>query len=112
MTAPPSNQDVFQAISDPTRRQLLELLADQELPIAALASRFPLSRTAINKHLSVLSHAGLVSARKSGRETRFRLTAEPLAQVKQWMSFFEQYWDDRLVDLKKYVESDVDEQPY
>ncbi|AGE20939.1 MULTISPECIES: ArsR/SmtB family transcription factor [Geobacillus] len=98
--------DVFHAIADPTRRQMLQLLADNELSIAAIAKSFPISRTAVNKHLRVLSEAGLVSCRKTGRETRYRLEPEPLAELKTWLSFFEPYWDERLAALKHLVEAD------
>ncbi|MCR8642874.1 metalloregulator ArsR/SmtB family transcription factor [Paenibacillus sp. N1-5-1-14] len=100
-------QDVFQAIADPTRRKLLELLADQELSIAAMTQHFSLSRTAINKHLAVLAEAGLVSSKKVGRETKYRLIAEPLAEMKDWVTFFEKYWSKHLLVLKQLVETDT-----
>ncbi|WP_442602377.1 ArsR/SmtB family transcription factor [Paenibacillus sp. KN14-4R] len=100
--------DVFQAIADPTRRKLLELLADQELSIAAMTQHFSISRTAINKHLAVLAEAGLVRSTKVGRETRYRLVPEPLAKMKDWVSFFEQYWSKHLIALKDLVESDTE----
>lgn len=106
MVASASKHDVFQAIADPTRRRLLKLLADKEMPIAAITECFPISRTAINKHLHVLSDAGLVSSKKVGRETRYKLQPEPLIELKQWLSFFEQYWDNKLSALKEYVEAD------
>lgn len=106
MTASLLKQDVFQAISDPTRRTMLVLLADGELPITAIAARFPLSRTAVNKHLYVLNDAGLVSKRRLGRETRYRLEAAPLVQIQDWISFFEVYWDNRLLALQNIVEQD------
>lgn len=101
-----SKHDVFQAIADPTRRSLLKLLADEEMPIASIAACFPISRTAINKHLHVLSDAGLVCHQKVGRETRYKLQPEPLSELKQWLSFFEHYWANNLTALKEYVESD------
>ncbi|MCL6634021.1 MAG: metalloregulator ArsR/SmtB family transcription factor [Alicyclobacillus herbarius] len=106
MSASASKHDVFQAIADPTRRRILRLLADNEMPIVAIVERFPMSRTAINKHLQVLSDAGLVYSRRMGRETRYKAQPQPLVQVKQWLSFFEQYWDDKLSALKDYMESD------
>lgn len=106
MVATPPKHDVFQAIADPTRRSLLKILAKKELSIAVLTEYFPISRTAVNKHLNVLSEAGLVSSMKVGRETRYRLKPEPLVEIKEWLSFFEQYWDDRLTALKEYVEND------
>jgi DNA-binding transcriptional ArsR family regulator len=101
-----SRHDVFQAIADPTRRSLLKLLADNEMHISSITECFPISRTAINKHLHVLSDAGLVSSQKVGRETRYKLQPEPLVELKQWLSFFEQYWENKLFALKEYVEAD------
>lgn len=98
--------DVFQAIADPTRRGILTLLVNQEMPIASIVERFPMSRTAVNKHLQVLSNAGLVMNRRQGRETRYRVDPTPLVEVKQWVSFFEQYWDEKLHSLIEYLESD------
>lgn len=105
MLAAESKHDVFQAIADPTRRSLLKLLTEKEMSIASITECFPISRTAVNKHLHVLSDAGLVSSRRIGRETRYKIQPEPLVEVKQWVSFFEQYWDDRLYALRQYVES-------
>lgn len=98
--------DVFQAIADPTRRRILILLASEEMPIASIAERFPMTRTAVNKHLHVLADAGLVESRRSGRETRYRANPTPLVEVKNWISFFEQYWDEKLLALIQYIESD------
>lgn len=106
MSAAEAKHDVFQAIADPTRRKILKLLADQELPIASITDSFPITRTAVNKHLFVLSEAGLVSNRRIGRETRFSLQPEPLQELKEWLSFFELYWDNKLTALKNFVESD------
>jgi len=98
--------DVFQAVADPTRRKMLILLADKEMPIASITEQFPISRTAVNKHLHVLADAGLVQSKKVGRETRYRLQPEPLKELQKWLSFFEKYWADKLSALKEYVESD------
>ena len=97
--------DVFQAIADPTRREVLRLLAEKELPISEITSHFPISRTAVAKHLNILSEAELVSGRKVGREKRFRLHPEPLAELKQWLSFYEQFWNNKLSILKHIVEN-------
>ena len=78
----PPKHDVFQAIADPTRRMILKLLADEEMPIASIVERVPMSRTAVNKHLHVLSDAGLVSSRRKGRETRYQANLAPLVEVK------------------------------
>lgn len=98
--------DVFQAIADPTRRQLLQLLVNEEMPVNAISEHFPMSRTAVSKHLHVLSDAGLVKERKVGRETRYSLQPEPLQEVRQWISYYERFWDNKLSILKDYVEAE------
>jgi DNA-binding transcriptional ArsR family regulator len=108
LAAPALKHDVFQAIADPTRRSMLKILAGKEMPISAISECFPITRTAVNKHLHVLSDAGLVRSQKVGRETRYKLQPEPLVEIKQWLEFFEVYWDDKLAALKQFVENDVD----
>ncbi|RSD28854.1 ArsR/SmtB family transcription factor [Mesobacillus subterraneus] len=106
MSASQAKHDVFQAVADPTRRKILRLLSKQEMAIASIADSFPITRTAINKHLFVLSEAGLVTAKKVGRETRYTLHPEPLQELHEWLSYFELYWDNKLSALKHFVESD------
>lgn len=106
MGMPAEKHDVFQAVADPTRRKLMKLLADRELPIAEIANHFPVSRTAVVKHLRVLSEADLVKGRKVGREKRYTLQPEPLKEMKDWLSFYERFWDNKLAMLRHYVEND------
>lgn len=100
--------DVFQAIADPTRRKLLQLLADQELPVTVISGHFPMSRTAVSKHLRILAEAGLVKDRKIGREVRYRLDPNPLLELKRWLAYYDRYWDNKLSMLQHYVESSGD----
>jgi len=97
--------DVFQAIADPTRRDVLKLLAHQELPIAEITSHFPMSRTAIAKHLNILSEANLVSGQKVGREKIYRLQPETFQELKDWLSYYDQFWNNKLSMLKYVVEN-------
>ncbi|ALS24636.1 MULTISPECIES: ArsR/SmtB family transcription factor [Paenibacillus] len=106
MTAPAPKHDVFQAIADPTRRKLLQLLVDREMPVTVISGYFPMSRTAVSKHLRVLADAGLVKERKVGRETRYRLDPDPLLELKRWLAYYERFWENKLMALKHYVESD------
>ena len=101
-----AKHDVFQAIADPTRRKLLRLLDDGEMAVGALSSHFPMSRTAVSKHLRILADAGLVRERKIGRETRYRMDPDPLLELRRWLSYYERYWDNKLSALERYVESD------
>jgi len=98
--------DVFQAIADPTRRGLLRLLVERELPVNAISSHFPMTRPAVSKHLRILAEAGLVKERKVGRETRYRLNADPLRELKSWLAFYERFWENKLDALQRFVEAD------
>ncbi|MED3574849.1 ArsR/SmtB family transcription factor [Cytobacillus praedii] len=106
MSQAPQKYDVFQAIADPTRREVLRLLSQKEMPISKITAYFPISRTAIAKHLHVLSEAKLVSGRKEGREKIYKLHPEPLEEVQQWISFYEKFWSNKLSILKYIVEND------
>lgn len=101
-----AKHDVFQAIADPTRRDVLRLLAHKELPISEISSHFPISRTAVAKHLHILSEAKLVSGRKVGREKIYQLHPEPLKELKDWLAYYEQFWSNKLSILKHMVENE------
>lgn len=90
------------------RRTLLESLAvsPDGMSIAAMTRRLPISRTAVNKHLAILSDAGLVKRQAVGREARYLLTPDPLSQLTEWLAFFDAYWSQRLTALGQYVEND------
>lgn len=104
-----SRHDVFQAIADPTRRQMLHLLSIEDMSIAQIAESFPISRTAVNKHLHILADAGLVRSQKIGREMRYKIQPEPLTVVKEWLAYFDLYWDNKLSLLKRFVENSQEE---
>lgn len=98
-------RDVYGAIADPTRRRLLRMLADvQELPLHELLAPFEMGRTAVSKHLAILKEAGLVTSRKVGRETRYQLNAVPLKEIKDWLSFYESFWKEKLNKLNQLLE--------
>jgi DNA-binding transcriptional ArsR family regulator len=93
---------VFSALADPTRRDVVRSLADRPgLTASHLAGELPMTRQAVAKHLSALSGAGLVTARREGRETRYTLTPAPLAEAIEWMSAVGAQWDSRLERLSK-----------
>ena len=103
-----AKHDVYQAIADPTRREVLRLLAKQDLAISEITSHFSISRTAVAKHLHILTDAALVSGQKVGREKIYHLHPEPLTEVKQWLSYYEQFWTNKLLKLKTVVEETGD----
>lgn len=98
--------DVFQAIADPTRRGLLDLLWAGERPVRQLAEPFAMSRPAISQHLRLLRDAGLVSERRVGRERLYRLRAERLREVSAWLARYERFWRERLDALGEHLEAD------
>ncbi|GIP56227.1 metalloregulator ArsR/SmtB family transcription factor [Paenibacillus sp. FSL W8-0186] len=100
-------RDVFAAIADPTRRKLIQLLAEaDEVPLHELTAHFQMGRTAVSKHLAILKEAGLVIDRKVGRETRFRLNAFPLKEVQDWVAFYSKYWSTNMLRLKQMLEEE------
>jgi DNA-binding transcriptional ArsR family regulator len=100
-------RDVYSAVADPTRRQLLRMLADaDELPLHEMTARFQMGRTAVSKHLAILREAGLVSERKIGRETRYRLNPAPLREIQHWVSYYDRFWSERIDRLKNLLEED------
>ncbi|HEK9100796.1 winged helix-turn-helix transcriptional regulator [Bacillus pfraonensis] len=106
MSSSTAKYDVFQAIADPTRREVLRLLTEKELPISKITDHFPMSRTAVAKHLHILSEAKLVRGRKVGREKIYCLQPEPLAELQEWLSYYEQFWNNKLSMLKYVVENE------
>ncbi|MCM3388771.1 metalloregulator ArsR/SmtB family transcription factor [Ureibacillus chungkukjangi] len=99
--------DIFQAIADPTRREVIRLLSVKNQSIAELSSHFEVSRNAVVKHLNVLTEAGLVRGEKSGREKIYQLQPEPLKELQEWLSYYEKFWYNKLTKLKYVVENDT-----
>ena len=97
--------DVFNALGDPTRRHLVEALAQNEATATQLASELPVTRQAVAKHLTALREAGLVESRKQGRETLYHLNPEPLDAAAKWIVQVGDEWDARLVRLRGLVRS-------
>ena len=97
---------VFHALSSEPRRALLGELAGGERTVGDLASPFEISLAAVSKHLKVLEGAGLVERRLEGRTTVCRLRAEPLAEVRDWVNFYETFWTTRLDRLQALLEDD------
>ncbi|MFD9460845.1 ArsR/SmtB family transcription factor [Streptomyces sp. NPDC060027] len=97
---------VLGALADPTRRQLLDLLAEQGTATATtLAERLPVSRQAVVKHLAVLDAAGLVSGGRVGREVRYALRPAALDATARWMAALAADWDRRLANIKRVAEA-------
>jgi DNA-binding transcriptional ArsR family regulator len=95
---------VFFALADPTRRSVVRgLLSRESVTATELAGDLPISRQAVSKHLAALVAAGLVASSREGRETRYRLTPEPLDAASAWLGVIEAEWDARLGRLRRAV---------
>lgn len=104
MDAAPTEQ-VFAALADPTRWRVLTLLAERgEGTATTLAGELPVSRVAVVKHLAVLDRAGLVAARRQGREVRYSVQPEQLDRTARWMAQLASQWDTRLAAIKRLAE--------
>ena len=99
-------QPVFQALADPRRRAVLDLLRAGSLSAGAIARQFPVSRPAISKHLRILRRARLVQERRDGRLRLYRLNPEPLSAVDSWLEGYRSFWQANLSSLKSLVESE------
>src|SRR5688572_14319771 len=93
MPAATIGADVFRAVSDPTRRRLLELLRTADRSVAELVKPFRMSQPAISQHLRILRKAGLVSARRAGPRRLYRINPKPLAKVRQWVERYAEVID-------------------
>lgn len=98
--------DAFRALSDPTRRAMLEQLARQDLNVRALTERFPISQPAISQHLKVLREAGLVVQQRQGRENLYQLRADGLVEVFDWVSRYRVFWEKRLDALGELLDEE------
>ncbi len=96
----------FQALADPTRRAVLDLLRRGAQPAGQIAEAFPISRPAISRHLSKLRKARLVVEKRSGRHRVYQLNAQPLKAVDAWLEQYRQFWQMRLGQLKSFVEKE------
>lgn len=106
-TTQPAVGAVFAALSDPTRRHIVRMLSQREtITASALAADLPISRQAVSKHLGALVDAGLASASREGRETRYRLTPQPLAEAMRWIAETGERWDERLSRLSQRLTQD------
>jgi ArsR family transcriptional regulator, cadmium/lead-responsive transcriptional repressor len=95
---------VFAALADPHRRYVVETLVERGSTTATeLAARLPVTRQAVAKHLAALRAAGLVSAERSGRETRYALTPAPLDEAAGWLERVGTEWDERLAALSRHL---------
>src|SRR5262245_37180355 len=108
MARSPTTADVFNAVAEPRRRQILDLLARGERSVNDVAGALRLRQPQASKHLGVLRQVGLVSVRGSGRRRLYKLNADRLKPIHDWVKAFERFWTesfDRLADYLKQVQT-------
>jgi DNA-binding transcriptional ArsR family regulator len=98
---------IFKAIADPTRREILHALvvASAAMPITNISAQFDISRQGVTKHIKILEEADLVNIKKSGRESIVYANPIPLKEIKNWLQFYEKFWDDKLKSLVDYLDN-------
>jgi DNA-binding transcriptional ArsR family regulator len=94
---------VFEAIADPTRRALLDLLAQREHSVGDLVGFFNVTQPAVSHHLAILRKAGLVRNRRAGRQRLYRLHGIPLREVYEWVAHYERFWTGKLAALGEHL---------
>ena len=96
-------RDIFQAISDPTRRAILALLTSQAMTAGAIANNFDAARPTISKHIQILNECDLVKATHQGREIYYELKIEKMKEVDNWLEQFRKIWENRFNQLDKVL---------
>jgi DNA-binding transcriptional ArsR family regulator len=99
-----TTSDVFNAIAEAQRRDILVYLASQERHVSDIVARFELSQPSVSKHLRVLRHVGLVNARRDGRQMFYRANADTIRRLHEWTGIFQQYWSNQLARVKERAE--------
>jgi DNA-binding transcriptional ArsR family regulator len=103
-----ANPATFDALAEPARRQILELLRERERSVGELVQRLKLSQPGVSKHLRVLREAGLVRVRPEGQRRWYGLRAEPLAELDAWLQPYREYWGGRLDALERHLDQEED----
>ena len=96
-------RDVFQAIADPVRRDIIELLAEEKLTINTVAEKFNISRPAISKHLKILQECEIINIKKQGRERLCQIQPNNLIPAFLWIEQYQKLWEDKLDSFEEYL---------
>jgi DNA-binding transcriptional ArsR family regulator len=105
MARTPTTFDPFNAVAEPKRRQVLEVLGTRELSVNEIVERLGWNQPMVSKHLGVLKQVGLVSERRAGRQRLYRVNAERLKPIYDWVAPFERYWSERYDRLDEVLET-------
>ena len=105
-----ARRDVFQAIADPTRREIIGLVVKKPQNLNALAENFNVSRPAISQHVKILTECGLITIKQKGRERYCEAKLDALNEVSAWIEQYKQFWEQKLDALETYLEK-IQQQP-
>jgi len=99
-----TRRDVFQAIADPTRREIIAMIAEKSLNINSLTEKFDMSRQAVSLHVKILEECGLITLKQLGRERYCEARLKKLGEVSQWVDQYKQHFEQKLDSLEKYLD--------
>src|SRR4051812_3661663 len=100
-------RDVFQGIADPTRRAIINLVAQKPLTLNGVAMHFDVSRPAISRHIKILTQCGLVTITREGRERRCQANVRKLQEISEWIEPYRVFWTQKLGALNSFLEKDT-----
>jgi len=104
-------RDVFQAIADPTRREIIGLVVKTPMNLNAVAENFKISRPAISKHIRILTECGLIEIRQQGRERYCEAKLDKLNEVSSWLELYRKFWTAKLDSLENYLHQLQNQKP-
>ena len=99
-------RDIFQAIADPTRRDIIHLIAGKPENLTTISESFDMSRQAVALHIKILEECGLVQIRQQGRERYCELIPEKLEEVDEWVSYYRTFWTKKVKSLKHFIDTE------
>ena len=98
-----ARRDVYQAISDPTRRKIINLIAHQSMNLNTIADQFDISRPAISNHIKILRECGMLEIRKQGRERYCEAKLDTLREISDWVQKYSEFWNQKFDSLENYI---------
>jgi DNA-binding transcriptional ArsR family regulator len=98
-----TRRDPFQAIADPTRREIIQLIAQRPMNLNAIAEHFDVSRPAISNHIRILNECGIIHIEQNGRERICKVLPKNLKQVSEWIGQFQELWEEKLDSFEQYL---------
>lgn len=105
-----SSNDVFNAIGHPARRQILDLLLEDDVTVKHISAHFEMSRPAVSQHLAILRDAGLVTIDRQGRQNYYHLEPQKLQEIERWVRQYDRFWGQKLDSLGRFLKGKHDDE--